>query len=419
MSLTKEQREEAIKKFVKDNPAKKLDQAQGGGVAHGEIKEPVKQVAQVEAVDAGPSTFYALDSSMAGIDAHVIIMTMKQVVDYVTYASDLYDPSAIDEKGKVIDPLQSFQRNITPNRPKIIADYLRKELHFLPPIICIAAPDGVTVGDYDTVTVAARSLAALDGQHRYAGIASLLASADGGPDSDFAKESLPIVILPSDISIEDRQQIFADVNRNPKTVSKSLNILFDHRDPFAIISQAMVDSLGEMIDLTRTAPTAKSSNVASLSNLYNLAVNFGAQSPSKHGSGIREGLTSDNVLSTCLAVVEALPSFDRMKSGHDTYAACRASFICYSSTMFQAIGLALSHVLKKWSIESYANATAQLMAVTPWDIANPIWHHEQTPVVVAGKIGTRKENVSAAAAVLENLWFQANVTGVKEVGASA
>lgn len=412
MATTKEDRAKAIKDFQARKQAageaKKIPQDKGGGIEHGEQAAKATEAPQQEVVETpvDPTILPFIKSTMGGLTCYTVVMSMLDIFNYTEYAKELYE---VEEGEKSPDPSKTWQRTLNTTRAsKEIAPYLHQDLHFFPPIVCVVASDGVSIDEEaGTITIDASGLAVLDGQHRRAGIEFVINQV--GPDSDFAKETIPVVVLGSDIDIDARQQIFADINRSAKVVSKALNILFDHRDQYATIAQAIAQELQDnggdcMVDLTRTVPTAKSNHVASLSNLYNLVVNFASSNPKRHGSAMREGMDPQAIRDLALTVVSSFPSFERMKNGTDTYQGVRGAYICYTSTLYQGIGLALKHKLMGKPADQWNEAAKVLVSTTKWDNSNPMWQKEGKEIIVGGKVGTRSEHVTRAAAELELAW---------------
>src|SRR5205807_2478510 len=66
-----------------------------------------------------------------------------------------------------------------------------------------------------------------DGQHRAAGIRDALPKS-----AALREESISVLLFPYE-RLSRVQQMFTDLNKNVVKPSKSLNILFDHRDPIA------------------------------------------------------------------------------------------------------------------------------------------------------------------------------------------
>lgn len=415
-TMSKEDRQEAIDKFKKQNPGRKINPLEGGtGIAHGEAKTKPEQ-ANGEQQQPEPErtietkTFTVIPFKQGKIEGCILAMTMLDVADYMCFAEDLYDVEK-DKKGKAklkdMNPENTWQRGISASRPKDIAQYLMNDIHFIPSLICIPVNDGVSI-DGNKLTLPENGLAALDGQHRKAGIEYLISQAQVGPDSDFAKEEVSVIVITSDLDIDDRQQIFSDINRSAKVVSKALNILYDHRDPYAVLAHRIAKDLGDVVDLTHTAPTAKSSNVCSLSNIYNLVINFATEVKKNHARApLRKNLTEDIVHDSVLAMIRAFPSFERLSAGHDTYGAVRASFpICFSSTGYQGMGSAAKHATYGVDASKVAETLGALVASTKWEQANPAWE----PLMSDGKVKVRSEDINKAGSILEAMWAEQKAT---------
>lgn len=74
-----------------------------------------------------------------------------------------------------------------------------------------------------------------DGQHRRAAIEEALKA-----DSSIEDETISIVLFIDD-GLKRSQQIFADLNKHAINVSKSIGILYDTRDPIAMITKTLIE----------------------------------------------------------------------------------------------------------------------------------------------------------------------------------
>ena len=74
-----------------------------------------------------------------------------------------------------------------------------------------------------------------DGQHRRAAIEEALKSCP-----ELGEESISVVLF-IDEGLKRSQQIFADLNKHAVNVSKSIGILYDSRDPIAMISKSLIE----------------------------------------------------------------------------------------------------------------------------------------------------------------------------------
>lgn len=75
-----------------------------------------------------------------------------------------------------------------------------------------------------------------DGQHRRAAIEDALKAAP-----ELGDETISVVLF-IDEGLKRSQQIFADLNKHAVNVSKSIGILYDSRDPIAMISKSLLEN---------------------------------------------------------------------------------------------------------------------------------------------------------------------------------
>lgn len=74
-----------------------------------------------------------------------------------------------------------------------------------------------------------------DGQHRRAAIEDALKAAP-----EIGNETISVVLF-IDEGLKRSQQIFADLNRHAVNVSKSIGILYDSRDPLALLTKSLLE----------------------------------------------------------------------------------------------------------------------------------------------------------------------------------
>jgi len=104
-----------------------------------------------------------------------------------------------------------------------------------------------------------------DGQHRRAAIEAALKIRP-----EMANETISVVFF-VDLGLKRSQQMFADLNRYAIRPTRSLNILYDHRDEFAQLAKELVDRVSIFRGLTETSKTTisnRSTKVFTLSGIY-------------------------------------------------------------------------------------------------------------------------------------------------------
>src|SRR5262249_26038655 len=104
-----------------------------------------------------------------------------------------------------------------------------------------------------------------DGQHRRAAIEMALREAP-----DLGNETIAVVFF-LDLGLTRCQQMFADLNRYAIRPSKSIGVLYDHRDDRAEITRQVVNSLPlfrELVEMERSTLSPRSRRLFTFSALY-------------------------------------------------------------------------------------------------------------------------------------------------------
>lgn len=104
-----------------------------------------------------------------------------------------------------------------------------------------------------------------DGQHRRAAIEMALRE-----NPEVADETIAVVFF-LDIGLERCQQMFADLNRHAIRPSKSLGVLYDHRDDTAQLAKLIVFKtpfFRDVVDLEHSTLSLKSRKLFTLSAIY-------------------------------------------------------------------------------------------------------------------------------------------------------
>jgi DNA sulfur modification protein DndB len=104
-----------------------------------------------------------------------------------------------------------------------------------------------------------------DGQHRRAAIEEALSQ-----NPKLGEETISVVLFPWE-DLDRMQQMFSDLNRTARTTSKSLNILYNHRDllsQVALIVAERVEVFKNMVDKDRVSLPLRSPKLFTLGSLY-------------------------------------------------------------------------------------------------------------------------------------------------------
>lgn len=104
-----------------------------------------------------------------------------------------------------------------------------------------------------------------DGQHRRAAIEEALKE-----NATLGQESISVVLFPWE-DLDRVQQMFSDLNRTARTTSKSLNILYNHRDLLSQIALTIVervDVFRRFVDKDRISLPLRSPKLFTLGAIY-------------------------------------------------------------------------------------------------------------------------------------------------------
>ena len=104
-----------------------------------------------------------------------------------------------------------------------------------------------------------------DGQHRRAAIEMALRERP-----ELADESIAVVFF-LDVGLERCQQMFADLNRHAIRPSKSIGVLYDHRDDFARLTRLVVFNspiFRDVVEMERSTLSPRSRKLFTLSAIY-------------------------------------------------------------------------------------------------------------------------------------------------------
>src|SRR6266849_1822116 len=104
-----------------------------------------------------------------------------------------------------------------------------------------------------------------DGQHRCAAVAAAL-----NENPQIGKDKISVLLFETE-NLERLQQMFSDLNRFAHKTSKSLDILYDHRDNLSALTMEIaeeVEVFREMVDKEKITIPMRSRKMFTLSTLY-------------------------------------------------------------------------------------------------------------------------------------------------------
>lgn len=177
-----------------------------------------------------------------------------------------------------------------------------------------------------------------DGQHRRAAILSALEQ-----KPELGSETISVVFF-LDIGLSRSQQMFTDLNRYAIRPSRSLGLLYDHRDDKARLARLVVmksDVFRDIVDLEKSSLAPRSRKLFTLSAFYNATADL------VHGLATGD-LEEDAKIARDFwdAVARHFPAWTQVRDGKITASEVREGFISSHGIALQAIGKAGNSLLK-------------------------------------------------------------------------
>jgi len=171
-----------------------------------------------------------------------------------------------------------------------------------------------------------------DGQHRRAAIERALRE-----KPELGDETIAVVFF-LDIGLERCQQMFADLNRYAVRPSKSLGILYDHRDETAKLTKALIEQSAVfrgVVELERTSLSPRSRCLFTLSAIYQATAELVSSMPNGDPADL-----AAVALSFWEAVASCLHEWDLVRRGKLTSGELRSNYIHSHGVALHALGRA-------------------------------------------------------------------------------
>jgi len=179
-----------------------------------------------------------------------------------------------------------------------------------------------------------------DGQHRRAAIK---AAVEDKPD--LAHETISVVLF-VDLGLERCQQMFTDLNRYAIRPSRSIGILYDHRDEGAKLARLVIMKspfFRDLVDFERSSLSERSRKLFTLSAVYNAT----AELIRHHATGEVEQ-DAKIAREYWEALVECFPSWASVREGRLLASEVRNDFIHSYAIGLQALGIAGNALLRAY-----------------------------------------------------------------------
>jgi DNA sulfur modification protein DndB len=178
-----------------------------------------------------------------------------------------------------------------------------------------------------------------DGQHRRAAIIEAL---EHRPE--LAHETIAVVFF-LDIGLEHSQQMFADLNRHAIRPSRSLGLLYDHRNEKAKLAKLVIlesQIFRDIVEMEKSSLAKRSRKLFTLSAFYNACADLVQDLAS--GDLVEDAILARKYWE---AVAQHFPSWGQVKEGRMPASEVREGFIHSHGIALQALGKAGNALLRQ------------------------------------------------------------------------
>lgn len=344
--------------------------------------------------------FTAIRGIQAGAAYYVIMVPLKVVPRLFRFDDDSMPAELRAQRVLNTARVPSIARYITENAGEYILSSLcvsvDGEIEFEP-----ANEDGPlrTVGKLK-ISMSATILIN-DGQHRRAAIEEAMRERPLLGD-----ETISVVVF-ADRGLKRSQQMFADLNIHAVRPTKSIKLLYNHRDTLAALSRNVITAIPlfrDFTDLEHTSISNRSLKLFTLSSLHQATMHLLAKSKDSK-------IDDDRELAVRFwnHVISHMPDWQRVQTREVAAAELRRDYIHAHGVAVQAIAIAGAQLIAEHP-KDWPKRLAKLRDID-WSRANrELWDGR---ALVAGKVNKSKNNVL----LVSNVVFRAMGLPLKDEAA--
>jgi DNA sulfur modification protein DndB len=226
-----------------------------------------------------------------------------------------------------------------------------------------------------------------DGQHRRAAIEEALIQRP-----ELGNETISVVFF-EDKGLKRSQQMFADLNKHAVKPTKSLGILYDHRDTFAQFIVKLANALpifNGKVELERTSISNRSTKFFTLNGISDATKNL-LKPKSKNLTEAEQKLTTEFWDEASKNIPEWNLLIEKKVSAWEL----RKEFVHAHTNLINALGMA-GHVLVTQFPDNWKQKLKGLQKID-WARDSPVW---QGKLLLDGKMLKNRNGIKKAAVVI-------------------
>ncbi len=230
-----------------------------------------------------------------------------------------------------------------------------------------------------------------DGQHRRKAIEEALKR-----DPSLGDETIAVVFF-LDRNLERCQQMFADLNRYAVKPSRSLGLLYDHRNNMAKVAKHVAmesTAFKDVVEFEKTTLAARSRKLFTLSAIYSACC---ALLGTENADSVEEA--TEKCCEFWDAVAKQLPEWRFVRESKMTAGEVRRDFVHSHSIVLQALGV-MGRQLREETHRKQWNAALARLSKIDWSRSNSgLWEGR---AMTGGRIQKASHNVTLTANILKS-----------------
>ena len=227
-----------------------------------------------------------------------------------------------------------------------------------------------------------------DGQHRRKAIEEALKE-----NPDLGSEMISVVFFQDD-GLKRSQQMFSDLNKNAVKPTKSLNILYDHRDKF---SQFIVKLVGSVeifegrVELEKTSISNRSTNAFTLNGIADASLRLIGLRKSRKPTEDEKKLIKEY----WEIVSKNIPEWQLLIQGKTSSSELRKNFVHTNTNCLNAIGIA-GQIIIEQNPDSWKDVLKNLKKID-WSRESADWEKR---LILNGQMQKHAAGIDLAANVI-------------------
>lgn len=337
--------------------------------------------------ESGTISFEAVRGSQAGKEFYIGMCSFATIYNHFKFNDDPQIPPNLRAQRKLRESRIPEITNYIINNPK---DYVLSSITVSvgSKISFNSAPGLGEGGRIGTIIIPIDAPILInDGQHRSAAIKSVYQHRP-----EMGNEKISVVFF-EDKGLQKSQQMFADLNKHAVKPTRSLGILYDHRDTFArfIVTLANdVEVFRGRTEMEKTSISNRSTKFFTLNGIAD-ATRYLLRLNTKTIPGDKQQLAKDY----WTEVAKNIPEWNFLNEKKVSPADLRENYVHAHTNVLNALGM-IGHVLTTQFPDSWKQKLRGLQKVR-WERDDPIWEGK---LVIDGRMLKTKLGIQKAANVI-------------------